>query len=69
VRCIAGVEEADAVTTESNEDDLNSMHLAGRSRARTLTRTYSNISATAKELLLAELNVKKPGKANCFHLC
>jgi len=49
VRCIAGVEEADAVTTESNEDDLNSMHLAGRSRARTLTRTYSNISATAKE--------------------
>lgn len=66
MKCITG-EKSDSVIIESNGDDLNSMHLTGRSRARTLTRTYSNVSASAKELSLTELNDKKPGQFILFH--
>ena len=67
VRCVAGAEVADAAASDSNTDDMDSMHLAGRTRARTLTRTYSNLSQNAQDFSIAELNEKKTtGKVFVF---
>ena len=67
---MAGVEAADAAltTSERDPDDTESLHSAGRSRARTLTRTYSNLSQSMiREVSYAELDEKKTGQRNYYY--
>ena len=77
MRCVAGAEAADEAVVKSSsneqnggaagEKDAEKLHLTGRSRARTLTRTYSNLSQSMRQVSYAELDEKKTG-INFFNI-